>query len=429
MATQVVPPLSARGRAFLTFRSLRHRDYRYLWFGMVVSSSGQWMEQIAIGWLMLQLTDSAFMVGAIYGARAAPSLLFSPVGGVVADRFDRLKMIALSQLGAAILAGTMAVLNFTGAIQVWQIFVIVFLFGSTWAFNNPARHALLPSLVPREALMNAMALSSSAFNISRIFGPAVAGVLIATLDIGGVFALACGFYVVVFLVTFWVRTPPRVIEQKKRAMVRDMSAALRYLRGNRAMFLIILLALLPSVVGQPFFSILPVFIRDVLGRDASSLAMVYVFSGIGALACTLTLASMGNYRNAGRILLLVGITFGAAVIVFGLTRNFALTLVFSTVVGSTNLLYMTLTMTLLQSMVSDEMRGRVMSLIMMQFGLSPLGSLIMGTVADVWSPTAALLIMGGTLAGSMGLAFLTMTSIRRLDPTAAVAAGITAVGR
>ena len=386
--------------------------------GIVISSSGQWMEQIAVTWLVLELTESPLLVALAFGVRAFPSLLLSPVGGALADRFDRARLIAVTQAAAAMIAAAMAVLNVTGAVQAWQVLVLVLAFGTFWAFNNPARHALMPTLVPREDLMNAMAVNSSAFNISRVLGPILAGILIATLDVWGVFLLAACLYSAVTVSTFFINAPPRdTSEMQRESLVTNLSAGIRYLREHPTLLRLILVAFIPMTLGMPYTAMMPVFVKDVLGREATTLALISGLTGVGALASTLLLASRGNYSGAGKILFFVGITFGFGILFLGLTASLPAALIISVILGATFMLYMALTMTIVQSMVADQVRGRVTSILMMEFGLTPLGALLMGGIAEASSVSVSLILMGSIVAVGLGVAFLLFSDVRRLDPS------------
>ena len=387
-----------------------------MWIGVLISSSGQWMEQIAIGWLMLELTDSAFMVGAAMGAKSLPSLILSPFAGAYADRLNRVRVIGVTQLASAVLAATMAFLNFTEMIEPWHVLTIVLIFGVSWAFNNPARHALMPSLVPREALMNAIAVNSSAFNISRVFGPAVAGVLISTIDIWGAFFVAAVLYLLVFISTFFIRAPHGALRATQESVAENLRVAGRYLRENRTVLSIIAMVLIPALVGSPYIALMPVLVRDVLGQDETGLALIYVFTGLGAMFFTLGLASRGNYRGAGKLVFAMALVFGLSLMALGAVTSFPVVLLISTIGGGCFMVYMAVTTTLIQTIVPNEIRGRVMSIMMMEFGLTPLGALFMGYIADTWSVTTALFIMGALMTIGFATAFVLFPSVRRLDP-------------
>ncbi len=184
-------PPAASGFGGRTFRSLRHRDFRVLWVGILIISSGQWLEQVAISWQVVKLTSEFYWVGVIAAARAAPTLLITPIGGVLADRYDRTRVLLLSQLGSALCAGVLASLGFTHTLALWHLIALSAGFGAMWSVNNPNRQALIPHLVPREDLMNAIALNSTGFNLTRTLGPVIGGALLAAAGFSWVFAMVC----------------------------------------------------------------------------------------------------------------------------------------------------------------------------------------------------------------------------------------------
>ncbi|MEE9284205.1 MAG: MFS transporter [Dehalococcoidia bacterium] len=418
-ATAIAPAVRVASRQrrwrLQTFRSLRHRDFRRLWFTILGTSSGQWVEQIAVAWFVLVLTDSPTMVGLAFGSRALPSLFLSPLGGVIADRFPRRTILAVSQVTAAALATTMAVLGLTGAIQLWHIFAIILGFGVAWAINNPARHALIPQLVPREDMMNAIALSSTGFNIARSIGPFVGAALLATLGFGATFAVAAGLYAAVFFITLTIREEPAPQERPKESIADDLRAGVRYLKGDKAILTLVVLALFPIVIGMPYMALMPVFARHVLGKGEFGFGVMMAFVGIGSFAGTITLASMTRLRRGGLTLLLTGVVFGVSIFVFALSRNYYFSLLALLFIGGASMMYLSVNNTLIQMMVADSMRGRVMSLLMMQFGLLPLGAMAAGVLAEVTSPGAVVMVMGLMLATTSAAAIWLLPIVRQME--------------
>ena len=407
-------PASARRWNVHTFRSLRHRDFRVLWLGWLGVGAGQWMELLVVSWFVLEETDSAFMVGAVHGARSIPFLVISPLAGVLADRFDRRLLLAASQSVGVLTASTMAFLDFSGLIEIWHVFVLTTVFGIGWSINNPVRHAIVPQLVEREDLMNAIALNSMGFNISRATGPLMAAVLLATLGFGHIFAITAVLYAIVTMGILSVRyrsEPPQALQE---SLWENLTGGLRYLRSQPTIGTLLAFALFPIFVGMPYIALMPVFARDVLGQDELGFAILMTVAGVGSLFSTFLLASSATLPRPGMILLGVGIVFASALIAFGFSDSFLLSVAIGGLLGAASMLYFSVSNILVQTLVSDAMRGRVMSLLMMEFGLLPLGALIVGRMADSLSPGTAIIITGSILWVAAVTAFIAFPKIRRL---------------
>jgi len=412
-ATEAPPPR----RGLQTFRSLRHRDFRILWIGLAIVSAGQWLEQAAIGWQVLAISDSPFWVGVSYGSRALPFLLVGPIAGILADRFERRSLIAASQLYLALVITLLAVLNLTGVIVLWQILVLTLALGAGWTLNNAARYSFIPQLVPSEHLMNAVALGSIGFNISRTIGPFVAGVLLAVLDFGVVFAIAAGIYAIVLVTTFMIRTRSRPGGSSEESYWTSAKEGIRYVRGNRPLYALVMFGFLPVTIGMPYLALMPVFARDVLGQTEVGFGILLGASGTGALIGSLILASMGNPRRPVAAMLIFGLGFGAGLIGFGLSHSFPLSLAMVALTGGMFMMYITVNNTMIQMLVDDDMRGRVMSVVMMQFGLTPLGAMVAAGVAEILSPGAAVVGMGAIVMIIGAVAFVAMPKFRDMDPS------------
>ncbi len=396
-----------------TFHSLGYRNFRLQWMGIVGASTGQWMEQVAVSWLVLQMTDSAFLVGAVSGARAVPFLLFSLWGGVLADRLDRRLLLMVTQAVSLILAVTMAALNFTHTIQLWHVFLLVFLLGVGWAFNNPARQAIVPSLVKSDDLMNAIALNSMGFNATRVIGPVVAGLLIAVIDVGGIFVVTSVVYMLVILSTYLFRLPPPDKAAAQNSAMNNLVEGLRFVRSNGIVLGLVLMAFAPIIFAMPYASILPVFSTRVLHLGPAGLGLLYAVVGVGAFASTLVLASIGNLQHRGRLLFASGLVSGVSLVAVGLSGHTLAASVALGFVGASMMLYMTTNNTMMQSIIPDRMRGRVMSVLMMEFGLTPLGALGAGALAEKAGAPLALVSMGGAIIVIMLAAVATLQKLRR----------------
>ncbi|MBI2887328.1 MAG: MFS transporter [Chloroflexi bacterium] len=399
-----------------TFTSLQHRGYLYMWIGVLFTSAGAWMEQVAISWLVYQMTDSAFLLGAINGMRALPFLALAAPAGVAADRMHPKQLMLWSQgIILALYVGLVALL-YLDMVEVWHLFVFTLGASAAWSFNQPVRQALIPYLVPRHDLMNAVALQSVGFNVTRVLGPGIGGVLMATVGGGGTFLLVTLTWVGVMVTTYLIPVPSAGIPAKKSSNAwEDLVEGLRYIRRDRVVLGLLLLALAPLVFAMPYMSLMPIFARDVFGMDARGLGELMTATGVGAIVSTLAVASLGDYRGRGKLLLGSGVGFGLSVVAFAFSTSYPLSLAILVVVGLFSMAYLPLTNTLLQLNTPQEYMGRVMSIYMLDRGLMPLGSFAAGAMAEALSAPLALGAMGALSALLIVLGVLAMPQIRRLD--------------
>ncbi|MBI4301194.1 MAG: MFS transporter [Chloroflexi bacterium] len=397
---------SAKGRGFRieTFRSLRHRDFRLLWFGTLFSSSGQWLQQVTLSWLTYQITGSPFLLGAINGFRSFPLLLLGPFGGVAADRFNRKGLMLATQIGLLILTASFATVIVTGQVRVWHLFAFTFFTGVGWAFNMPVRQSVVPNLIPKEDLMNALALNSAGFNVTRILGPTLAGVLIAKVGAGENFYLQSAAYLGVALTVLRLNIPniPRSTDLSVRDSLKEGAS---FIWKHPTMRTQMTLALVPVVIALPYISLMPIFATDVLHVGPGGFGMLMSAPGLGAVIGTLTVASI-NIERKGVVLFSSVFALGVSMVFFSLSRSFHLSLLLLVLVGAVQMAYMTTNQTLIQLAVPDELRGRVMGIYMLNQGLLPFGSLLAGTLADIFGAPAAVSLMG-LMVALLALVFAT----------------------
>ena len=392
-----------RPHGLQTFRSLRHRNYRLLWFGTLFSSSGQWIQQVTLGWLTYDMTGSAFLLGAVNGARSVPLLVLGPFGGVAADRVNKKSLMLMTQAGLMLATAIFATLIVTGRLEVWHIFAFSLATGVGWAFNMPVRQSIVPNVVPRSDLMNALALNAAGFNITRILGPALAGLLIAKFGPGENFYIQSAAYLGVALTVLQLRLPP--IQRAAAASVgANLKEGAAFVWRHPTLRTQMTLALVPVVIALPFISLMPVFARDVLGKGPGGFGLMMAAPGIGAVAATLFIASIPEVKRKGVLLLGAIVSLGVMLMLFSLSRSFPLSLVILVGVGASQMLYMTTNQTLIQITVPDELRGRVMGIYMLDQGMLPLGSILAGTLADLFSAPIAVFTMGA-LVSLLALAF------------------------
>lgn len=410
-AADPIPP--ARRQKLQTFRSLRHRDYRLLWFGTIFASAGQWIQQVTIGWLTYQLTGSAFLLGAVNGCRSLPLLLLGPFGGVAADRIDRKRLMLGTQLSLMVVTAIFATIIMIGQIEVWHLFAFSLLTGVGWAFNMPVRQSVIPNLVPSGDLMNAMALNSAGYNATRIVGPSVAGVLIATIGAAENFFLQAGAYLGVATMVFLMRVPARVVTAS-RSVGTNLAEGGRFIWRHPTIRTQMSLALVPVIIALPYTSLMPIFADDVLDVGPGGYGLLMSAPGLGAVLGTLAIASQSDTLRKGWLLTGSVLALGLSLILFALSRSFPLSLVVLVVAGAAQMSYQTTNQTIIQIATPDALRGRVMGVYILEMGLLPMGSLLAGGVADIFGAPLAVACMGA-LTCVLALAFAFMApSLRKL---------------
>ena len=380
-----------------TFESLTIRDYRLLFQGNAVTSVGFWMQQAALGWLVLDLTNSPFYLGLASFARQFPMMVVSPFGGVMADRLDRKALLVWTQVFQLVLCVVLSALVFGGWVNIWHVLGISFLFGSSVSVNVPARQAIVPILVGKERLANALAIYSMSLNASRIIGPSLAGVMMGWSGVGGCLLLQSVGYLWAAANVFQIKDVPASSSGKSGATVlENMLEGLRFCVRSRPLFLQLLMAAVPSVVAYPYMQFLPAFARDVYGIGAGGLGVLMTAMGVGALTGSFAVASRRNIPHKSLVTLGCSATFGLFLCGFAMAPSLWMGLVFLSLAGASSSVYMTLNGTIVQELTPDEYRGRVSSVYMMTWGMMPLGAVPLGAVAEAWgAPTAVFL--GGAL--------------------------------
>ena len=352
--------------------------------GQAVSLIGTWMQSVAQAWLVYRLTGSAVLLGVVGFASQIPVFLLAPVGGVIADRYDRRRVLIATQSTMMFLAFALAALTLSGRIEVWQIAAIAALLGMANGFDIPARQAFVVELVGRQDLINAIALNSSMFNGARIIGPAIAGVLVAAVGEGWAFLVNAVSYVAVIASLVSLRVTARVQEPRRGTAFADVTEGFRFVAGTSPVRALLLLLGLVSLTGMPYAVLMPVVADDVLGAGASGLGVLMGASGVGALTGALVLARRRTLQGLGTWVARAATAFGVGLIVFSLSRTFWLSVLLLVPVGFAMMLQMSSSNTLIQSMVPDRLRGRVMAMYSMMFmGMAPIGALAAGTLAEL----------------------------------------------
>ena len=404
-----------------TFSALKHRNFRLFFSGQLISFTGTWMTTTAQGWLVYQLTGSKALLGLVAAAASAPMLFFATWGGWVADRYSKRSVIVVTQTCQMVMSLTMAALVWSGLVQPWHIIVLAILGGITMAFDMPARQSFVIEMTSREDLMNAISLNSSAFNCARIIGPSIAGFLMAQVGIAMCFLLDGLSFIAVISGLLLMRLPKRETQIESDAgPIGQALEGFRYVWGHRRVLTILSLFAVVGIFGWSYSVLIPAFAQDVLHLGANGYGMLMAGSGVGALAAALTVASAGHILPT-RIMALGGIgIFSVALALFAFNKNIYVATVLLAIVGFGIVLYFSTSNTVLQSIVPDEMRGRVMGIWTLIFGgMIPLGSLQAGLMADFLGTPATIAI--GALVCALA-ALVTLNVIRRREAQLASAA-------
>jgi MFS family permease len=384
-------------------RALRNPNFRLFWGGNFLSNIGTWMQNVAQGWLVLLLTgNSAFWLGVVGFAGSIPFLFFTLFGGVISDRVNKRRLLLCTQTAMMLLAFLLAALAYLHRISVWGVAVIAFLNGMAMSMNQPSYQALVPQLVKREDLTNAIALNSAQFNLSRIVGPTLGGYAMALIGVAGNFFLnGVSFLAVIWAIArikYPAETPPR-----RESMLTSLGAGLRYVRHHPQMYVLVVMMAVSSLLSIPFLTFIPYFARVQLHTGAAGLGWLLAALGLGALLGALHVAWRGIIRNRGKLIAFGGAGGMAILVIFCYTHIFMLSEVLMILEGYWMILTISAVTVAMQHLSSDEMRGRVMSIYGTCFlGLPPLGALLAGELSRHIPTAHALALMSGV----SGLAFL-----------------------
>jgi len=387
------------------FKAFQYRDFRILWFGACTSSIGTWMQEIAQNWLVLEISKSPRMLGLDAFLGDIPIFLFSLFGGVIADRMDRRHLLIGSQLVQMISAITLSVLIATGHIQVWHILVSSFVVGTAQSFGGPAYSALVPSLVDKEDLPNAIALNSIQFNMARVLGAVLGGLALKYIGSAWCFGLNALSFVAVIasLLSLNINFKPA---RTGESIMTSMKQGFRFIRTQGAMETLIVIAFLMTALAIPMITFLPVFAKDVFRKDAITYTAFLVASGLGSITGALSVAALGNVANKGRIALTMLIALGAGISGFALSTNIPLSCIVLFLSGAVLMCAFAMISSLVQLITTNDMRGRVMSVYNVAFrGGMPFGSLLTGYLVPIWTAPTVLTINGLVLL-SVGMYFL-----------------------
>ena len=412
-------------------RALRHRNYRLFFGGQTVSLVGTWITRIATAWLVYRLTHSAFLLGLVGFAGQIPTLFLAPIAGVFVDRWNRHDVLLVTQVLSLLQSAALAVLTFTGVITVWEIVALQAFQGLINAFDTPARQAFVVTMIEDRAdLGNAIALNSTMVNASRIVGPSVGGLLIAAVGEGWCFAVDAVSYLAVIASLLAMRLAEREAPRRVARMREELATGYRYVTGFLPVRSALLLLALVSVMGMPYTVLMPAVASGVLHGGAHTLGFLMTASGAGALGGALYLASRSSVVGLGRAMAVASMTFGVGLVAFALSRATWLSMLVLPVVGAGMMITMASTNTIIQTVVEEDLRGRVMAFYTMAFlGTAPIGSLLAGVLADrIGAPRT--ILFGGLACVAAGAWFtLRLPRLRELVRPIYVERGILAAAQ
>ena len=395
------PPPPREGFLVRVSAAFRHRDFRVIWWGALISTIGTWMQKYAQSWLVLSLTGSAFYLGLDDLLNQLPIILFTLIGGVIADRHDRRRLLVGSQIVQAASAFALGALVWTGRIEIWHVLALSFISGCGQAFGGPAYQSLIPSLVPRKDLSNAIALNSIQFNLSRVLGPTLGMPVLLVVGAAGCFLLngVSFFVVIVALLSLRIVHTP---QENPARIMEDLKGGLRYVRGEPALRMLTLLVFLSTFLAVPLITFLPIFAKDVLtGPSAPETRLwgLMAAQGLGAIGGALIVAGLGRFGHMGRALLSIQLGFGALIVLFAMSRSLTLSYLLLFVGGGAFMTVFSLSTSLVQLVVPDHLRGRVMSIYMLALrGGGPIGAFASGAVATYLTAPTVLIVNGALLS-------------------------------
>lgn len=398
------------------FAALRHRGFRLLWTATLLSSTIRWADMVVIGWLTLELTDSPLMVGLVAACKMA-GYIAAPFMGVVADRMDRrLLLIIAAGVNLAVSAG-MLVLIVSGGLTLWHIIALSLVGSLTWALDNPTRNAFVPDLVDRQDLTNAIALNSVALEITVVVGPALGGILIPTLGMGGAYALIAVICLVDVVVLLMLKKDVRhPLAHVHESPMRSMVAGFKYVWGHQRVLMLLLIAFLLNLLAAPYrYAFLPLFARYILDAGPTGYGMLTAMAGFGALAAGLSIVALGNLRHKGKWLAWNAFAWPASLLLFAFSTSYYLSLALVFVAGLTQAIVWTVIATLILGNTAQPMRGRVMGLRTGVVIALPFGNFLAGAAAEhLGAPLAQGIYAAGAMVLMLAIVML-VPALRRLE--------------
>ncbi len=395
--------------------ALRHRNYRLYWFGQLSSVLAQNMEGVAQGWLILELTNSPLLLGLTGLTFAVPTIALTLLGGVIADRADRRRIMIFSQSASALNFLLLATLVVSGWIALWHVMAVAFVSGCVRAFDRPSRMALLPQMVPQEDIANAVAVGGTIWQLNRLVGPALAGMLIYLIGIGPTYYFCFGASLIAVGLWLGISLTSPSSAPAAGGVLQHMAEGLNFIRNNEIYFMFIALIFFNSAFGMSYLILMPVFARNVLNVGSQGFGFLQSFGGAGALVGVLAVAWFSHSRRKGLQALSVAMSFGGLLITFAASKSYALSLALAFALGIASQFYMTTISTVLQVNLPNQLRGRVMGIYGLAWELMPVGGMIAGTIAEFAGAPIAV-GFGGFMVAAVALVItIFYPSIRRLE--------------
>ena len=414
--------LFERGSVHLarTLSSLRHRNFCLLFFGTSLSHVGDFIQAMAQSWLVWTMTGSPFLLGVVGFCQALPRLLLGAVGGAIVDRMERRRLLLSTQILAMIQAFVFWALVYFAQIQFWHVMVLVLFLGVVNTINQTARHSLINNLVPRDDLMNAIALNSSMANLAKIAGPSLGGVLIAVIGVAGcLFVNAVSFLAIIVTLIVMVFPAVRSKTEDEAPFWEEVREGYRFLRGQRRLFSIILLTYGVALVGTPYSRFLPVFATEVLHAGPSTFGLLLAAPGIGAVVAGLGIASLGRLRRRLHFVAMSVYAFSLFLILFSFCRSLPLSMLFLVLVGASNIAFRAVANSIVQMETPPHLLGRMLSLFFMDKGMWSFGTLFIGSVAHLIGTPNAIAISGVCCAGAASMLLYQQRQTRENRPAEA----------
>jgi len=380
-----------------TFMALENRNFRWMWLAGLASSATFQMGMVARGWLIYDMTGSALALGWVSSGWGISILALSLFGGVVADRVRRRNVLVTSQVAMGLVTLTIGILIATDLIRVWHLFMGSVAAGVIFAFQMPSSSSFTAEIVDRETLLNASSLNAVAMSLMGIIGAPAAGALLERIGVAGVYFLQVPLYAfIVFCLLHLPLTPPA--DRRRASVLRELLEGLRYIRARTVVLMLLVITLLRVLLAAPYQTFLPVFAEDVFGVGASGLGLLQAAVGAGAMVGSLGVASLGDFQRKGGLLLATGLILGGGLLLFAYAPSFYLALAALVLVGAASNVCMVTNSTLLQISISNQVRGRVLSMAMWLWGFSPVGTVPSGALADLWGAPFTVALQGGLLA-------------------------------
>jgi MFS family permease len=415
--TMSPPSQSTTGtrRLLAAVSALRHRNYRLYWFGQLFSVLAQNMEAVAQSWLVLEITNSPLLLGLTGLTFSVPTIALTLLGGAVADRTDRKRIMIFSQIGSVVMFLLLAILVITGRVALWQVMTLAFFSGCVKAFDRPSRMALLPQMVPKQDIPNAVAIGGTIWQLNKLVGPALAGMLIHLIGIGPTYLFCCAASGTAILLWLGIRLDSQRTTASAGGLLQNMLDGLNFIRKSEIYYTFIGMTFFNSVFGMSYLILMPVFARDILSVGSEGFGFLQSAGGAGALCGILLVAYFGQVRGKGKQAISGALVFGALLIVFAYSNSYELSLVMACLLGMASQFYMTTIHAILQVNLPDHLRGRVMGIHGLAWELMPVGGMIGGVIAE-FSGAPAAVAFGGVMVAGMALTVaIFLPSVRRLE--------------